>query len=115
MNQEGFLTWEPHFGRRSAHMFRCFLQSAVTAIGRIARSRIGSRPRLTRGRNRIASWMYGASRFGIMICVTRARLTWRRRESLALSHGWRASKKDRCSQGVLARRPRDRFPSTAAS
>ena len=61
------------------HSFRCFRQSNIAAIGRIACSRIGSRPRSTRGRNRRSSWISGARKFRFMICVTRARLTWPRR------------------------------------
>ena len=42
-------------------------------MGRTWRSRIGSRPRSVRGRNRSASWMSGASCSRFMIWVTRER------------------------------------------
>ena len=65
------------------HILRCLPQSATAAIGRNCLSVTGSRPRLVAGKNRIASWMSGASHSKFMICVNLARLTCPKRANSA--------------------------------
>ena len=59
----------------SSHVLRCLRQSATAHIRRAARSPTTSRPPSVDGRNRIASWISGASSVRFMICVMRGRET----------------------------------------